>query len=182
MSICLVTLLILILEACRTAPPDLDASRELDLTERFEMVSGTSHSSATRKPFTPHLGVVRRGQRRDAMVLVAPVVIRASLAGISGRVCLTGFAAPVFNIGDGIQMDVWLVGAGPGQRVFSRYFDPAHLDQDRAWIQFEIPIYLDGAVEQRQIEIRASGGPHGDHTADWLSVSSPAVSRICAQK
>lgn len=136
----------------------------------------------TRKHFTPHLGVVRQGRRRDAMVLVAPVVIRAPLAGISGRVCLTGFAAPVFNVGDGIQMDVWLVGDGADRRVFSRYFDPAHLAQDRAWIPFEIPIRLDGAVEDCQIEIRASGGPHGDHTADWLGVSSPTVSRRCAQK
>lgn len=181
-SICLVALLILVFESCRTEPPDRQAGMGLDLTERFELASGERAKSATRKAFTPHVAVVRRGQRRDVMVLVAPVVIRASLAGISGRVCLTGFAAPVFNIGDGIQMDVWLVGAGPEQRVYSRYFDPARLEQDRAWIPFEIPMELDGTAERPHIEIRVAGGPQGDHTADWLGVSSPTVSRFCSQK
>jgi len=173
--------LVLLVESCRPVSPNHNSGIDLDLTGRFEMVTGDRNKSPDGKSFTRHYSVVRKGQRRDAMVLVAPVAIRASLGGISGRICLKGLAAPVFNIGDGVQMDICLIGPEPARKVFSRYFDPGRVEHDRAWIPFEIPLDLDGA-ESRQLEIRAAGGPHGDHVADWLAVSSLIVSPLCGQE
>jgi hypothetical protein len=103
------------------------------------------------------------------MVLAAPVAISASLQGVSGKMKLVGLAAQVFNIGDGIQMEVVLVRAGMRQPLGSRYFDAARKAEDRDWIPIAMPLDLS---EHDNLEIRISAGPRGDLVADWLALSS----------
>jgi hypothetical protein len=105
------------------------------------------------------------------MLLVAPVVVRAPLEGIAGTLILEGFTAPVFNIGDGIQLEVFVLESGHERRVYDRYFDPGRRAGDRAWIPFSIPFDL-GNSGGGSLEIRISAGPQGDLTADWLAIGS----------
>jgi len=104
------------------------------------------------------------------MRLIAPVSVRAALDGFAGRCTLRLLAAPVFNIGDGVQMDVILEGAGIRKTVHQRYFDAAREAGDRKWIPIEIPLELPEGGGSFLL-IRASGGPRADLTADWLALA-----------
>ncbi len=136
----------------------------LDLIERLEPVNHMP-SYHIRK----HMPVTRRGDRRSALVLIAPVTVRASLRGLQGSMKLTGFAAPVFNIGDGVRMEVFLSRAGVRQLLGVRYFDAARKIEDRSWVGIEFPLELTGDDE---LEIEVSAGPLGDLVADWLALDS----------
>ena len=145
------------------------AGSEMDLTERFSLVS-----PAAPEALQKHLSVTRKGDSRDALVLVAPAVVRASLQGVAGRRILKFWAAPVFNVGDGVQMGVFLKRAGTRISIAGRYFDPARKSEDRNWIPFTIPLEISGGD---QLEIEASAGPQGEPTADWLAMSALRLTR-----
>ncbi|MBN1566211.1 MAG: hypothetical protein JXA73_00060 [Acidobacteria bacterium] len=106
---------------------------------------------------------------KDALVLIAPVSVRISLKGMSGDLTLRGLATPVYNIGDGIHMDVFLSRAGKRYFIGNRYFDPGRRAEDRDWIPLFFPLDVG---EDDQLEIDVSGGPQGDLVADWLALSS----------
>jgi hypothetical protein len=78
----------------------------------------------------------------------------------------------VFNIGDGVQMNVFLRRSGIRILVGSRYFDPGRNAEDRSWIPVSIALEVN---EGDLIEIEASAGPQGDLTADWLALNSVVV-------
>jgi hypothetical protein len=82
---------------------------------------------------------------------------------------LEGWATPVFNIGDGIQLDLFLSRYGERHRVGERYFDSGRKAEDRDWVAIAFPLDL---RENDQLEISISGGPQGDLVADWLALSS----------
>jgi len=98
---------------------------------------------------------------------VAPMVATASLGGFIGKSDLRFIAVPVFNVGDGIQMEVWLTDGGPPVRVCSRYFDPGWRFEDRRWTPISVSMELHR--KDARIEIRVSGGPEGNLTGDWLA-------------
>jgi hypothetical protein len=149
----------------RTAEPKPQAVGILDLTDRFLPVNPVAQD--------PHLNrdlsVTRKGVQKDALVLTAPVSVRASLKGASGKFTLEGLATPVFNIGDGIQMDLYLSRAGKRKFIGKRYFDSGRNAEDRDWIPIAFPLDLG---EDDQLEIDISAGPQGDLVADWLALSS----------
>jgi hypothetical protein len=110
----------------------------------------------------------------DTTTLLAPVAIRAGLAGLSGRFTLKLQASPLFNVGDGVQMEVFAGSAGDCRLVCSRYFDPGRLAGDRDWIELEVPVDLSGAVDS-YLEIRVSAGPQGNLDADWLALAEVRI-------
>jgi hypothetical protein len=116
--------------------------------------------------------VARQGERRESLVLVAPAAVRAPLEGASGDLIMEALAAPVFNLGDGIRMDLFLVHDGKKELLASRYFDAGRRAEDRRWIRME-SLFRAGAGDS--LEIRVSGGPQGDLVADWLALSSLRV-------
>jgi hypothetical protein len=138
-------------------------------------VSDLTDSFSSADPDTPnahlkrHLLATRRGLRRDALILIAPVTVRAALPGASGKMTLQGWAAPIFNIGDGFQMDIFLIRAGKSRHVVGRYFDPGRVAEDRNWIPIEVALDI---REKDRLEIEISAGSQGDLTADWLALSS----------
>jgi hypothetical protein len=141
-------------------------TQELDLTNRLiPIVDSGLHSTNLER----NLGVIRSGLRRDALVLIAPVSVRASLQGVAGQRMLEGWATQVFNVGDGLQMNLFL--RGPGGRRFAggRYFDAGRKFEDREWIPIAFPLDL-GQYDQLEIEIGA--GLQGNLAADWLALSS----------
>ena len=109
------------------------------------------------------------------MLLVAPAVVRAPLAGYAGRCALRLLAAPVFNIGDGVQMEVILESSGTEETVYQQYFDAAREAENRKWIPLEITMDLPDGGDSFLL-IRASGGPRGDLTADWLALAGLSLS------
>ena len=115
------------------------------------------------------LPVTRRGERREALVLIAPVTVRAELKGLSGDMILAGFATPVFNVGDGIRMEIFLLRDGMRLKVGERHFDAARRAEDRLWIPIEFALNLTG---DNDLEIEISAGPQGDLVADWLAFNS----------
>ena len=123
-----------------------------------------------------HVSVTRKGRRVDATVLIAPVTIRASLAGLAGRFMLNLTATPAFNIGDGMQMDLTLVEGEERRPVYSRYFDAGRMAEDREWIPIEVPLALSGSRDV-YLEIKVSGGPQGDMVADWLAFAEAVIVR-----
>ncbi len=125
--------------------------------------------------FTRHFEVLRNGLTQDAMVLEAPVTIRAALKGITRGAILEGLSTPVFNVGDGMQMDIALIEEGRRRVVFSRYYDAGRRIEDRAWIPLRIPLDLNTSPGNAELEIRVSGGPQGDLVADWLALSAMRI-------
>jgi hypothetical protein len=82
---------------------------------------------------------------------------------------LEGWATPVFNVGDGLQMDLFLRQAGARHFIAGRYFDAGRKFEDRDWIPIAFPLDLG---QDDQLEIEVSAGPQGNLVADWLALSS----------
>jgi hypothetical protein len=133
----------------------------VDMTARF---GATGNGDALKREYP----VMRKGRRANATVLIAPATVRASLAGFGGKGSLKILAAPVFNVGDGMRMDLTLLDAGERRPIYSRYFDAGRKAEDRAWIAIEVPLDLRGSGDV-YLEIQVSGGPQGDLVADWLA-------------
>jgi hypothetical protein len=140
--------------------------------DRFAVVAGGGAPGS----FQQHTAVVRNGKQEDATILVAPITVRAELAGYYGKLWLRLLATPVFNIGDGIQMDVFFLDGSDRTRICSRYFDAGRNPADRQWIALEIPLDLRNG-QGSQVEIRVSGGPQGDLVADWLALAEVRIDR-----
>jgi hypothetical protein len=116
------------------------------------------------------LPVTRRGKRRDALVVIAPSTVKIALRGISGAVSLRGWIAPVFNVGDGVRLEVKLTDSRDPQTLHSRRVDPARSAADRDWIPLNLDLSLDrGGV--CDLEITVSAGPQGDLVGDWLALA-----------
>jgi hypothetical protein len=138
--------------------------------DRFAVVAGGgAHDS-----FQQHTSIVRSGRQEDATILVAPITVRANLAGYHGALRLRLLATPVFNIGDGIQMDIFLVNGSDRNRICSRYFDAGRNAADRQWIAMEVPLDLRNRQDS-QVEVQVSGGPQGDLVADWLALAEVRI-------
>jgi hypothetical protein len=136
----------------------------LNLTGRWSPAGSSRQDSH----FKPNQYVIRKGLRRNALIIVAPVRIEASLEGIRGKANLKGWAAAVFNVGDGLQMNVYLRRSGTRRQIAGRYFDPGRKADDRNWIPLEIPLEV---AEKDWLEIEISAGPQGDSVSDWLALS-----------
>jgi hypothetical protein len=143
-----------------TAAPGV-ADGAVDLTSRL-IAMGSAES------VKKNVSITRQGRKADATILIAPVTVRASLAGIQGPCRLRMLVAPAFNIGDGMQMNLALIRSGEGRKIFSRYFDAGRKAEDRAWVRIEVPLDLPAASEV-YLEIQVTGGPQGDLMADWLA-------------
>ena len=158
--------------ACKPATADGESAPFLDLGDSFaaNIVPGGRRSEGGGS-FTPHFKVARNGITRDAMILEAPVTIRTSLRVTGDDAKLECLSTPVFNIGDGMQLEMALTNHDRRRVIFSRYYDPGRKLEDRAWIPLSIPLGFDSASGETQLEIRVSGGPQGDLVADWLSLS-----------
>jgi hypothetical protein len=124
----------------------------------------------------PHVSVMRNGKRVDATVLVAPARARLSLADFAGQCTLKMLAAPVFNLGDGMLVELILAVSGVRSVVFSRYVDAGRKAGDRAWIPVEVSLDLPRTREV-YLEIQVSGGPQGDLVADWLALGEAQLLR-----
>jgi hypothetical protein len=154
----------LLLSGCSKTEAQRTTGEEIDLIGRLVRTDAVDQN----KNVNRNLSVIRRGLRKDSMALVAPVSVRASLMGASGRRILEGWVTPVFNIGDGIQMDLFLNRAGRRRLIGSRYFDAGRKFEDRAWVPISFPVEIEG---NDQLEIAVSAGPQGDLVADWLALS-----------
>jgi hypothetical protein len=155
-------------------PPGVETIEisQSDLADCFSVISPRMDPDA--REFYAHFPVMRRGHRKDAMVLIAPTAVHASLAGYAGPVKLIGSAAQVFNLGDGIQLDIFLQENGTKQRVYNRYFDAGRLAEDRDWISLSVPLELNSSTDN-WLEIQVSGGPQGDYIADWLALNGVRI-------
>jgi hypothetical protein len=135
----------------------------LNLATRFQPVTPPSSGGLET------LEVIRKGRRRKALILVAPAKVRALLPGKPGKTNLICIAAPVFDVGDGIQMELSIVRAGGRFPVGNRFFDAGRRAEDRNWVVAAFPIESQVGDE---LEIEVLGGPQGDLTADWLALGS----------
>jgi len=140
------------------------AAPVLDLMERLSLAD----SSQPEDHFKQGQLVTRRGLRRHALVMVAPVRVHAPLQGVSGKATLRGWAAPVYNIGDGLQMNLFVRRSGIRHQVGSRTIDSGKNAEDRDWIPIEISLEIG---EEDWLEIEISAGPQGNLVADWLAFS-----------
>ena len=154
------------------------AGSEVSLTERFFVmgISVDERGSSPSSSFERHFPVVRRGLRMDATVLVAPVAVSAPLTGISGKVILEGLVTPVFNVGDGVQVDIFLTKSGARQRIYSRFFDAGRKAEERDWIPVEVPMELEDSGHA-ELQVQVSAGPQGDLVADWLAITELKIHR-----
>jgi hypothetical protein len=153
--------------ACASGPP---ISGTVPLVEQFFSVSARESTQGESGSFQRHSPVTRGGRQLDAMILIAPATIRALTEGLSGPCLLKLEAAPVFNIGDGMQLTVSVEDGAKSKIVFERGFDAGRMAVDRKWTGLAIPLELSGTKEEG-VEIRVSGGPQGDLVADWLALA-----------
>jgi hypothetical protein len=180
----LVAMFLMTSVGCTSEPATgADPGTVLDLRELFaaDTVAGGTKTEGGGS-FVAHFRVVRNGFARDAMVLEAPVSIRAPLAGAAPGAILECQSTPVFNVGDGMQMDMHLIDGVKRRVIYSRYYDAGRHLEDRAWIPLSIPLDLEGSSVAAQLEIRVSGGPQGDLVADWLALSDVRIIQGRARK
>jgi hypothetical protein len=138
------------------------------LEERFVLVGSASDGEPK---LYRDFEVIRRGRREKALVLVAPVSLRAPIAARDGRsVHLEALATAVFNIGDGMALDVAIVQGTGRIPVYSRYFDPGRRAADRDWARLDIRLDLQVGPDA-EIELRLGPGPQGDLVGDWLALA-----------
>jgi len=142
-----------------------------NLLERFVPVMQVAGRGSYQNPIV----VDRAGSKKVAMVLVAPAAAKASLEGWRGPVELQLMVVPVFNVGDGIQMEIWLRDDELATRVYGRCFDPACRFEDRRWTP--VVVAMDVHRKDAQLEIRVTGGPVGNLTGDWLAFADARISR-----
>jgi hypothetical protein len=142
----------------------LEDAQTLNLMDRFSSADSALQDSHLRQ----NQYVTRKGLRKKSLVMIAPVCIHASLRGVSGKATLRGWAAPVFNIGDGLQMNLFLRSSGIRHQIGSRYFDAGRKAEDRDWIFLKVPLEMG---EDNWLEIEISAGPQGNLVADWLALS-----------
>jgi hypothetical protein len=142
--------------------------------DRFDIAREGTAAAVNSQSLRRHEWVTRRGRRLATTTLLAPVAIRAGLAGLSGRFTLKLLAAPLFNVGDGVQMEVFAGSAGDCRLICSRYFDPGRLADDRDWVPLAVPVDLSGAADS-YLEIRVSAGPQGNLDADWLALAEVRI-------
>jgi hypothetical protein len=161
--------LLLGFSGCGTKSIPAQENGVLDLRDRLSVLSREAGGS-----YSPHFAASRNGIDRDSILLIPPITVRASLKGIAGHATLVGIATPVYNIGDGMQLDVVLIQEGNRRTVYTRYYDPGRKTEDRKWIPFKIPLDLPQGNDIR-IELRVSAGMQGDLVADWLAVSELRV-------
>ncbi len=125
----------------------------------------------------PRMEVTRGGRRMQCAVLIAPVLVGVPVGwDAKGRYTLELVAAPVFNIGDGIDVEVLLHGSAGARRLLARRFDPARRADDRAWQKIAVPMDLTGTPGEA-IQFRVTGGPEGDLVDDWLALGSVTLAR-----
>ncbi len=148
-------------EAAPGKPPDLDLLPRLAL----------ALEQAGRQSGRPGFEVTRGGVRRRCAVLIAPAQVAVRVGGVKGSHTLELVAAPVFNIGDGVDLEVTLNGPAGARLLLSRRFDPARRADDRAWQKIGIPLDLTGAPDET-IQFRLAGGPAGDLVDDWLALGA----------
>ncbi len=148
----------------------------VDIGDRFAAdAPGAGKRNNGGGSFTPHFKVVRNGIARDSLVLEAPVTIRAELDGIAEGATLEFQSTPVFNVGDGMELEVFITTDGKRRSVYSRYYDAGRKSEDRAWIPVSIPLGPGASSAGGRLEFRVSGGPQGDLVADWLALSMVRV-------
>lgn len=159
----------------RGAAPAGQAERadEVDLAGRLMPVAdpGTAVQGGDFRRGVP---VTRKGIREVADVLIAPAAAEVHLEGMRGPAVLELRAAPVFNAGDGVGMEIVLVQDGVERGLYSRVFDAARNSADREWVPVSVPVDFGGHGES-VLRIRASAGPQGDLVGDWLALASPRL-------
>jgi hypothetical protein len=143
----------------------------LDLSGSFLPVMPVESGSGIRREL-----ITRKGRREEALVLVAPIRVRAAFSGITGAVNFEALAAPVFNIGDGTALEIFLSDARGEKRLYEGLFDAGRQESDRNWRALKIPIDLGGGGPW-QLELRVSAGSRGDLTGDWLALSKVHLGR-----
>ncbi len=161
-----------VLAACSgaTAPKAREErAGALDLAAILAPAAGTDGEA-----FRRGLPVTRKGTREEADVLIAPAAVEARVPALRGGAVLQMRAAPVFNIGDGVRMEILLVVDGIERELYSRTFDAARRSADREWTALSVPL---APVEGGDVvlRIRASAGPQGDLAGDWLALAAPRL-------
>lgn len=148
----------------------------IDMIKRFYVAGDGSDGAGKDDSLKRHFPVTRRGRQLSATVLVAPVTVRAGLDGLEGRFKLHMLVSPVFNVGDGFKMEVFIGNADARTPVGSRYLDAGRDAGDRDWVALEFSIDSAGAPGSF-LEIRISGGPQGDLDADWAALGDVRIIR-----
>jgi hypothetical protein len=145
----------------------------VDLTGLFQLEGGIPEEAAENS-FRRDVPVERAGEMKISLVLIAPATVRAQLPAMAGAIRLQAMTAPVFNIGDGFELEVALRRLGAREVLYSRYYDPARVASDRNWAPLAVDFRADGG-EDLALEMNLSGGPQGDLITDWLAVASPRL-------
>jgi hypothetical protein len=156
-------------------------SRGIPLAERLLLLreAGTDPTAEYLSP--RRFSLVRGGVRREGLLLVAPAAMQAPLDGIRGTIEFRCSVAPVYNIGDGMTIEILLAFDGGQQSLMRRTVDAGRQSEDRQWIPIAVPVDLPAAGDAALV-IRVSGGTPGgssgtgpDLVADWLVVAGPEV-------
>jgi hypothetical protein len=77
--------------------------------------------------------------------------------------------------GDGVEFDVFVQRANDAQqKVFSKYLDPKHNENERHWFEERVPLG-DAGDQDVRITLATDAGPAKDFTADWAIWAEPQV-------
>ena len=77
--------------------------------------------------------------------------------------------------GDGVEFTALIRGSdGKETKVFSRYVDPKHIEQDRHWIGVRIPL-RQFAGQTIRVVLSTSPGPASNNDYDWAFWAEPEI-------
>jgi hypothetical protein len=182
-SLCVISLgsvLLLALSGCAPVSRSIPLLTGVLLEDAFGLkaANGQALSGESRRP--PHFSLVRAGTRRNGLLLVAPEVVSAPLPGLAGKMEFRCFVAPVYNIGDGVILEIVLEAEDRERVLLRRRLDAGRRAEDRQWNELVVPLQIprDGA----SLLLRASGGDPEDNpgtgvdlVADWLVIADPRL-------
>jgi hypothetical protein len=146
----------------------------LELSDLFIPLPGVSEAVLGSGSLSRNFPVTRKGIRRNSLILRAPAGMQLPLRGLSGRARFRAYTACVFNVGDGVRMDIVLTGGGFERKLLSRVYDAARRAEDRDWIPIDVEIDI-AENTSHFLQVSVSAGPQGDLTGDWLALASPEL-------
>ena len=151
--------------SCARSPRPRERGAGVDLSGAMARAEGPPGSARD-------FSMVRAGRRRAGVALVAPAKIAIPVDGVHGSFDFRCFAAPVYNVGDGVTMGILWETATGASILLERRFDAARSAGDRRWTELSVPLEIGGGG---RIVLEASAGSSGNLVADWVAVAEPRL-------
>jgi hypothetical protein len=160
-------LLFSLLVGCTTTRKAEDF-RFLDNFDAGRMTPAVEKGSPTGKPAFIMDEFNVGGEKRRAMIVVAPAKIVFDVGQVKGQSKLKFSVGMNATMGDGAEGIITVEAGGQTEIVYRRLLDPADRPNDRRWFDESVDLSKFSG-KSIKITFETGPGPKGDATADWFA-------------